>query len=213
MGGCRVRKKHVRAMLGKIANGERVVIARSAGSIGGFAQLAFIAEQFGYAYAGAGFGGLKSEQLMLELVPDPSPEAQARADRNRALYPNADEGVSLPPPVREEVELLKARISFDLASQYTAKQRLALGLPLATVLTAAPCVRFGLHSTAALVAGLLWAAFMLLVPVGLASVRRKRDRYGARLRAAGFIPVTDKLGRMRYVSPGGQLPGRGNPAT
>ncbi|GHH83858.1 hypothetical protein GCM10018793_46960 [Streptomyces sulfonofaciens] len=204
-------KRHVRAMLRKMSSGERVAIARSAGSIGSLARLASVAEQFGYAYAGAGLGGFKSEQLMLELVPDPGPEAQARAERNRALYPNAGDGVSLPPLVREEVELLKARISFDFASQYTAKQRLALGLPVATVLAAAPCIRFGPHSTATLVAVILWAVFMLLVPVGLASVRRARARYGAQLAAAGFTPVTDELGRLRYVSPGGPLPRRGNP--
>ncbi|MEV8566705.1 hypothetical protein AB0436_14210 [Streptomyces sp. NPDC051322] len=182
-----------------MASGERVAIARSTGSVGGLARLAAIAEQFGYAYADAGLGGIRGEQLMLVLVPDPRHEAQARAERNRALYPNAGDGVSLPPLVPQEVELLEARISFDFASQFTPKQRLAVGIPLATAVAVAPCIRFGLHSTAALVAGLLWAAFMLLAPLGLVSIRRKRAQYGARLRAAGFLPVTDARGRLRYI--------------
>lgn len=202
----------MRAMLRKIASGERVRITRRTGSVRSLARLAFVAEQFGYAYADAGLGGFKSAELVLELVPDPRPEAQARATRNRASYPNAGDGVSLPPPVAEEIALLEARISFDLASQFTPKQRVALGVPLMTALAAAPCIRFGVHSTVALVAGLLWAVFMACVPIGLAHTRRKRARYAAVLEAAGLTPVTDMLGRLRYVSPGDRRPVLGNPS-
>ncbi|MFD9608644.1 hypothetical protein ACFWWS_04690 [Streptomyces sp. NPDC059083] len=50
-----------------------------------------------------------------------------------------------------------------------------------------------------------------LAPVGFAISRRLLVTYTARLEAAGFTPVTDENGRKRYVPPGGQLPGHGNP--
>ncbi|WP_405779861.1 hypothetical protein [Streptomyces sp. NBC_00859] len=205
-------KRHIRTMLRTMESGETVKVTRSTGSVRTLARLAFIAQQFGYAYADAGLGGFKSEQLVLRLVPDPGPEARARAARNRELYPNAGDGVSLPPLVREEVDFLEARISFDITTQYTGRQRLAIGIPALTVLAAAPCLRFGVHSTVALVAGIVWAVLMALLPLGLANLRRKRAGYAARLLAAGFTPVTDMLGRLRYVPPGGQLPGRGDPS-
>lgn len=206
-------KKHVRTMMRAMAAGETVTITRSTGSIRGLARLAFLAEQFGYAYAGAGLGGFQGEETVLKLVPDPRPEARVRAARNRKLYPNADDGVSLPPLVREEVEFLEARISFDFTTQFTGRQRVAIAVPLLTALAAAPCLRFGVHSTVALVSGIVWAALMALIPLALAHLRRKRDQYAAQLRVAGFTPATDMLGRQRYVPPGGPLPAPGNPST
>ncbi|WP_175439113.1 hypothetical protein [Streptomyces vilmorinianum] len=52
---------------------------------------------------------------------------------------------------------------------------------------------------------------MALAPVGFAVNRRYAVKYTAQLEAAGFTPVTDRTGRLRYEPPGGQLPGHGNP--
>ncbi|GAA2539600.1 MULTISPECIES: hypothetical protein [Streptomyces] len=54
---------------------------------------------------------------------------------------------------------------------------------------------------------------MTLLPVGFAVNRRFEAKYAVRLQAAGFTPVTDQDGRLRYVPPGGRLPGHGNPFT
>lgn len=205
-----MNKKHMRAMLRTMASGETVKVTRSMGSIRGLARLAFMAEQFGYTYADAGLGGFKSQELVLKLVPDHTPEAQARAARNRELYPNAADGVSLPPLVREEVEFLEARISFDFTTQYTDTQRIAIAVPVLTALAAAPCLRFGVHSTVTVVAVIIWAVLMTLMPLGLASIRRKRAAYAARLQAAGFVQVKDAVGRQRYAPPPGQRPEHGN---
>ncbi|MET8518077.1 hypothetical protein [Streptomyces sp. NPDC005077] len=52
---------------------------------------------------------------------------------------------------------------------------------------------------------------MSLIPVLNVAGRRYKAKYAGRLAAAGFTPVTDQSGRLRYLPPGGQLPGHGNP--
>jgi hypothetical protein len=145
------------------------------------------------------------------IVPDPSPQARARAEQNRAQYPSASGGGALPALVPDEVELLKARIAFDLAARYTEKQlTVIMGVGFSTL---AVCLglQLGADTTAVVVAGIAWAALMAFVPVGLVVNRRYRAKHVARLQAAGFTPVTERSGRLRYLPRGGQLPGHGNP--
>ncbi|MFJ7176883.1 hypothetical protein ACIQXA_10855 [Streptomyces massasporeus] len=204
--------KHVRKMLRRMASGGPVEVAPAMATMKKLTRLAFIAQQFGYAYADVRQGGgPQGDGYVLLIVPDPSPEARARAERNRAAYPDAGDGGALPPLDPGAIELLKARITFDITAKHTDRQRILLAgvgaVPLAVM------AGFGLGSgaTAVVITAVVWAAVMALVPVGLAVNRRYRAKYAALLQVAGFTPVTDPSGRLRYVPPGGQLPGHGNP--
>ncbi|MFF3851012.1 hypothetical protein [Streptomyces sp. NPDC002328] len=123
-------ERHVSKMLRQMAGGETVVIDL-ASTTKKLARLACIAEQFGYRYADI----RKGDRYVMLIVPDHSPEARARAARNWAQYPNAGDGGALPPLAPDAIELLTARISFDITAMHTPKQLLAhtclAGVPLA----------------------------------------------------------------------------------
>ncbi|MFI2377080.1 hypothetical protein ACH5AO_18685 [Streptomyces sp. NPDC018964] len=205
-------ERRVRKMLRQMESGEPVRVVSPMGSMKKLARIASFAQQFGYEYADIRQGGgAQGKGLTLLLVPDPGPAARERAARNRARYPRAADGGELPRPTPEEVELLKARIGYDLATQYTDKQRVALSVGVLTVLALAVALKVGAHTTGLVVVGAVWAALMALVPVGITVNRRYREKQIALLRAAGLTPVTEPGGRVRYVPPGGRLPGQGNP--
>ncbi|MFC8420964.1 hypothetical protein ACFUN7_08805 [Streptomyces sp. NPDC057236] len=170
------------------------------------ARFAAMAQEFGYAYADVRQQG---NQCLIVIVPDPGPEARERAARNRAHHPRAAHGGELPRLAPEAVEILKARITFDVGTMCTDRQTILLA-GIAVVLPALSLgLLLGSGATAVVLAVVLWAALMALVPVGLAVSRRHRTRYAAVLRAAGFTPVTEPDGRLRYVPPGGRPPGPG----
>jgi hypothetical protein len=195
-------------MLREMASGEPVQMTLSAWSWKRLARLAFIAQQFGYEYADL---QLSDNKFVLFIVPDPSPQGRQRAAQNRARYPDADEGVALPPVVPDAIDLLKARMVVDSGSQHTDKLRMGILVFFLTTSAAAICFRLRADTAAVVIVGIVWAALMALLPVLLAYSRRYRAKYAARLQAAGFTPVIDRSGRLRYVPPGGQLPGHGNP--
>ncbi|MEV6881997.1 hypothetical protein [Streptomyces sp. NPDC051135] len=200
-------RRHVRKMLRQMASGEPVEVTLAMATMKKLSRLAFIAQQFGYGYADIRQGGPQGNGFVMLIVPDPGPQARARAAENWARYPNASDGGALPPLVPEEVELLKARITFDITAMYTDRQRILLtgvgAVPLAVPIGFA----LGTGTTAVVLAGAVWAGLMALLPVGFAVNRHFRAKYAALLRAAGFTQVTDQTGRSRYVPPGGQLPG------
>ncbi|WP_199931148.1 hypothetical protein [Streptomyces sp. CB02923] len=173
------------------------------------ARLGALAQQFGYDYAYVKQGaGPRGDGYVMTLVPDPRPEARERATRNRARYPDAADGGALPPVAPEAVRLFKARIAYDLASRLTEKRMLWLAGVAFTLLAGAFAFRFRAHPTALVVAAVGWAVMMAVLPVGVFVNRRYKERNSAMLRAAGFAAVTDAEGKLRYVPPGGQLPGR-----
>ncbi|MER6621478.1 hypothetical protein [Streptomyces sp. NPDC000931] len=205
-------ERRVRRMLRQMESGEPVRVVSSMGSMKKLARLASFAQQFGYEYADIRQGGgAQGKGLVMLLVPDPRPAARERAARNRARYPKAADGGELPRPAPEEIELLKARIGYDLATWYTEKQRVAVAGSAFTLLALAVAVKVGAHTTGLVVVGTAWAALMALLPVGATANRRYREKQTAVLRAAGLTPVTEPGGRVRYVPPGGRLPGHGNP--
>ncbi|MFJ9018594.1 hypothetical protein ACIRPU_01190 [Streptomyces sp. NPDC102259] len=175
----------------------------------GLARLAFIAQQFGYEYANLQL--TSDNKFALFIVPDPSPQARQRAAQNWARYPDANDGVSLPPVVPDEIDLLKARMVVDSGNQFTDKARMAIAVFVFTSLATAIGFRLHADSAAVVIVVIVWATLMALLPVLLAYSRRHRAKYAARLQAAGFTPVTDPSGRLRYVPPGRRLPGHGNP--
>lgn len=201
--------RRVRKMLRKMESGEPVRLEYGMSTMKGLTRLAFVAGQFGYEYADLNIAA--DNKMALSVVPDLSPEGRERAARNRARYPDARDGGALPPVVPEDVELLRARMVFDLGHQHSDKERLALaglgatGLSIGLGLACADSV-VGLA-----VGGGSWAVFMAFTWFGLGANRRRNVEYTARLEAAGFTPTTDQGGRLRYLPPGRQLPGHGNP--
>ncbi|MBC9731204.1 hypothetical protein [Streptomyces sp. TRM68367] len=190
-----------------MASGKPVEVKPAMSTMKNLTRLVFTAQQFGYEYADIWQGGgPQGNGLVILIVPDPSPQSRARAAQNWAQYPNASDGGALPPLVPEAVELLKARITFDITAMYTNKQLILLS-GFAAVPLAVP-IGFALSAgtTAIVLAGTVWAALMALLPVGFAVNRHYRTKYAALLLAAGYTPMTDQNGRLRYVPPGGRLP-------
>ncbi|MFD5481855.1 polyadenylate binding domain-containing protein [Streptomyces hawaiiensis] len=204
-------KRQTRKMLRLMASGEPVELTSPMASVKKLARLAFIAQQFGYEYADARHNsGRNNGALTMLLLPDPSPQARARAGQNWAQYPNAADGVCVPPLVPDAFELLKARINFDLTGKH-AEKRMWYGVFGVTVGCAILALRLGGESSDFIVAGVVWLLFVAIFGIGLVATRKRNAKFAARLRAAGFIPVNDESGRLRYLPPGAQMPGQGNP--
>ncbi len=107
-------------------------------------------------------------------------------------------------------ELLKARINFDLTGK-SAEKRIgygALGVSVGSVIIA---YRLGGTSDDFVIAAVIWLALMAILGIGFVVTRKRNAKFAARLQAAGFAPVTDETGRVRYLPPGGRMPGHGNP--
>ncbi|MFF3416543.1 hypothetical protein ACFYW9_17860 [Streptomyces sp. NPDC002698] len=193
-------RRQIRKMFRLMAQGQAVQLTSPMASVKKLARLAFIAQQFGYEYADVRQGAGRNNALTMLIVPDPGPQAQARAAQNWAQYPKAGDGVSLPPVVPDALELLKARINFDLTGKNAEKRMVyaGIGLSVGCVVLA---VRAGGDSVAFTVAGVLWAVMMVVLGVGLVVTRRRNAKFAALLGAAGFAPVTEEGGRVRYLPP------------
>ncbi|MEV0175388.1 hypothetical protein AB0I00_30245 [Streptomyces sp. NPDC050803] len=203
-------KRQVQKMLGLMASGEPVELTSAMASVKKLARLAFIAQQFGYEYMDVRQSGSRNNALVMLIVPDPSPQARARAAQNWAQYPNAGDGVSVPPLVPDAFELLKARINFDLTGKQAEKRMWwgAGGITLGFVIAVAQA---GGDADAVFYGGLGWAGLLALLAIGLVVTRKRNAKFAARLQAAGFHPVTDESGRLRYLPPGAQMLGQANP--
>ncbi|MET9334236.1 hypothetical protein ABZX78_24070 [Streptomyces cellulosae] len=203
-------KRQTRKMLQLMASGEPVELTSPMASVKKLARLAFVAQQFGYEYADVRQGGGNNSQLKMLIVPDPSPQARARAAQNWAQYPNAHDGVSVPPLVPDAFELLKARINFDLTGK-SAEKRMgygAIGVSIGSVIIA---YRLGGTSDDFVIAGIIWLALMAVFGIGFVVTRKRNAKFAARLQAAGFAPVADETGRVRYLPPGSGTPYGGGP--
>ncbi|AZQ35113.1 hypothetical protein EJ357_17755 [Streptomyces cyaneochromogenes] len=203
-------KRQVQKMLRLMASCEPVELTSPLASVKKLARLAFIAQQFGYEYVDVRQSAGRNNALVMLIAPDPSPQARARAGQNWAQYPNASDGVSVPPLVPDAFELLKARINFDLTGK-NAEKRMAYGAIGLTVGAGVLGVRLGADAAAWITAVIVWVIFMAIIGIGFAVNRKRNAKFAARLQAAGFAPITDETGRVRYLPPGGQLPGHGNP--
>lgn len=185
-------------MLRLMASGEPVELTSPMASVRKLARLAYVAEQFGYQYVHAkSGGGAENKGIKMFIVPDTSPQARQRAAENWARYPQAGDGESLPPYDEQTLELLKARIKFDLASNYTVLAGVG-GVTVACVLL----VVENMGETWALVtAAALWVFGMALAAAMMPFHRKRMRRLAALLTAAGFVQIHDEKGRERYVRP------------
>ncbi|NNN35236.1 hypothetical protein HLK59_33710 [Streptomyces sp. S3(2020)] len=186
-------RRRIRKMLREMSGGGPVSATSALGTIRTLSRLAFYAEQFGYRYASVHEVNRKFQIL---VVPDPDPRALARAAHNWTWYPDAADGGALPPLDADAVAVLKARMSFELATRFTEKQMIGITVFGFTGLAVGPWIKFGL-----VVGGPLWVAFMALVAVLLVANRRYRAKHSAVLESAGFTAVTDPDGRPRYLPP------------
>ncbi|MFE0256971.1 hypothetical protein [Streptomyces sp. NPDC059010] len=200
-------KRQVQKMLRLMAGGGPVELTSPMASVKKLATLAFTAQQFGYEYVDVRQSGGRNNALVMMIAPDPSPQARARAAQNWAQYPDAHDGVSVPPLVPDAFELLKARINFDLTGKHAEKRMgyAAIGLTVGAGILG---VRLGADAGAWVAAFLTWAFFMAIVGIGFAVNRKRNVKFAARLQAAGFMPITDEGGRVRYLPPGAQMPGQ-----
>ncbi|MFF0537010.1 hypothetical protein ACWDF1_00200 [Streptomyces coelicoflavus] len=203
-------KRQTQKMLELMASGEPVQLTSRMSSVKKLATLAFVAQQFGYEYADVRQSGGNNTALTMLLVPDPSPQARTRAAQNWAQYPNAGDGVSLPPLVPDAFELLKARINFDRTGK-NAQKNMGYGALGGTVACVVIALREGGSSDDFLLSGIIWVVLMAALGIGFLVTRKRNAKFAARLQAAGFVPMADETGRVRYLPPGGQLPGHGNP--
>ncbi|MFE5185178.1 hypothetical protein [Streptomyces sp. NPDC056628] len=202
-------KRQVQKMLRLIASGQPVEFTSPMASVKKLAYLAFVAQQFGYEYLDVRQGGRNNALVML-IAPDPSPQARARAAQNWARYPDAGDGVSVPPLVPDAHELLKARINFDLTGRHVEKRMYwVAGCITLSFLVAA--LKADVEGDSVLFAVLSWVGLMALLGVGVVVTRKRNAKFAARLQAAGFTPVRDETGRLRYLPASGHLPGHGNP--
>ncbi|TPQ20238.1 hypothetical protein [Streptomyces sporangiiformans] len=203
-------KRQVQKMFQLMASGEAVELTSAMASVKKLARLAFIAQQFGYEYADVRQGGGQNSSLKMLIVPDPSPVARQRAAQNWAQFPQAASGGPLPPFVPDALELLKARINFDLTGKNAEKRMryAALGFTVACLVLA---LRTGGDGIAFAVSGIFWLLLLGFLGIMVAVTRKRNAKFAARLQAAGFAPVTDETGRVRYLPAGAQLPGQGNP--
>ena len=197
-------KRQVQKMLQLMAAGEPVELTTPMSSVKKLARLAFVAQQFGYEYADARQGG-RNGQVKMFVVPDPGPQARSRAAQNWAQFPQAGDGVSLPPVVPDALELLKARINFDLTGK-NAEKRMGYGAVGISVGAAILAYRLGGESADFVVAGIFWAVMMVVLGISFVVTRGRNAKFAARLRAAGFTPVTEADGRVRYLPPGAHPP-------
>ncbi|MGV9914190.1 hypothetical protein [Streptomyces tendae] len=203
-------RRQTQKMLQLMASGEPVQLTSRMSSVKKLAKLAFVAQQFGYEYADVRQSGGNNAALTMLLVPDPSPQARTRAAQNWAQYPNAGDGVSTPPLVPDAFELLKARINFDLTGK-NAQKNMGYGALGGTVACVVIAFREGGSSDDFVLSGIIWLVLMVALGLGFLVTRKRNAKFAARLQAAGFMPMADETGRVRYLPPGGQLPGHGNP--
>ncbi|MET9394769.1 hypothetical protein ABZY20_30915 [Streptomyces sp. NPDC006624] len=203
-------RRQTQKMLRLMASGEPVELTSPMASVKKLARLACIAQQFGYEYADVRQSSGRNGALTMLLLPDPGPQARARAAQNWAQYPGAADGVSLPPLVPDAFELLKARINFDLTGK-NAEKRMGYGALGVTIGCVVLAFRAGGDSGDFEVAAVVWLLLMAVFGIGLVVTRKRNAKFAGRLQAAGFVPVSDENGRTRYLPPGAQLPGQGNP--
>ena len=202
--------RQVQKMFQLMASGEAVEVASPMASVKKLARLAFVAQQFGYEYADVRQGGGHNSGLKMLIVPDPGPHARQRAAQNWAQFPQAASGGPLPPFVPDALELLKARINFDLTGK-SAEKRMLYGALGGTVGCVVLALRTGGDGVAFAGSGIVWALLLGVLGIGFAVTRKRNAKFAARLRAAGFTPVTDETGRVRYLPQGAQVPGHANP--
>ncbi|SCK33638.1 hypothetical protein H181DRAFT_02755 [Streptomyces sp. WMMB 714] len=213
--------RQVDRMLREMSGAHTVQVVDRWGSTKKLARLVLVAEQFGFMYGDTHQTGGRAPKTVLTLHRDPNPEAQRRAADSAARYPQALNGGDLPgmqpgpkltpvPEAHPHLELLKARVTYDLTGK-NAEKRVLMGAIGLTAGFAFLLVRNLASDRTAVGPVVGWGFFMLIIACGFLWTRRRHKRSADVLRQAGLVPVQDGQGRTRYLPPGAQLPGSHNP--
>lgn len=206
-------------MLQQMAAQNDVVVSSRMTSVTKMAALALVAEQFGFMYGDARQTGARMPRTEMLLHRDPSPEAQQRAAANWQRFPNAANGGDVPgmqpggkpvplPEAVPHVELLKARINFDLTGKNSEKRMMwgAIGICAVIVYWIIRAAVRGQSPVGSVVFGLILLA---VVGAGFLWNRQRNARFAATLESSGLVKAVDETGRTRYLPPGGRLPAQG----
>ncbi|MFG2661648.1 hypothetical protein, partial [Streptomyces sp. NPDC048425] len=156
------------------------------------ATLVSTAELFGYQYAGVWQGAFS---IKLRFMPDPSPQAQARAAQ---YWPFAPQVPGISPQM---LELNKKRVLFDLTGKSALLKRLpVVGVVLFMALLRSLSI---LGDSMGLALGYL-CGMVVLVGVGVWVNFLRHKKAGAYLQTAGFVRHEPSLGQVFYLPPGSQ---------
>ncbi|MFI9155456.1 hypothetical protein [Streptomyces sp. NPDC053367] len=206
-------------MLQQIARQQDIVEITPQGSARKAAALAYVAEQYGYAYGMAYRTGFRNSLVQVRMYRDPRPEARVREAATIAAHPQAGNGGTVPgleegslkprPEAVGAVAVLKDLVTFDVMAQYVANRRQKTMVYLAcAVLTVLMLID---RSPVEAVASGGVVALLCTVAFTVGAVRR--GKIAQRLTNAGFAVVRDEHGAQRFLRPGQQLPGHTNPFT
>lgn len=210
--------QRIRKMLQEMVGSDAVAVSSPMASVKKGAALAHVAEQFGFTYAGARQHGYRNSQLSVVLVRDPRPEAEQRAAATTAQYPHAGGGGPVPglqqgtlkplPEAQPAVDLLKARITFDITGK-GAEKRILLGMAavVAGCLIGA-VVKGGGTGGAFFGYGVVAVLLCAVLGGGLLWTRSRNSTAERLLQSAGLQQTRDDAGHVRYVWPGLQPPGQ-----
>ncbi|MEV5438563.1 hypothetical protein AB0K80_21485 [Streptomyces sp. NPDC052682] len=197
--------RHLKPLMRQIATQDVIEVVQP-GDWATAGALAYVAECYGFRYAGARLVG-RYKILHVRLVRDTSPAAQQRAAANLAAFPDPGKGRPVPgmylgsltpvPETEQEVATLATLIQYDATlAAANRKQLLAMacGFPVLFVLLAVVTGKYAVV--------LPLAVLMPLFLLGSLRINAaRRAKLAERLRAAGCTPVRDADGRERYVRP------------
>lgn len=199
-------ERHLSSLMRQLATQDHVELIHPFAEHKTFGALVYIAECFGFRYAGVRLVG-RHKTLHVHLVRDHQPWAQQRAAANIAAFPQVGAGGPVPgmylnsltpvPEAQPDVDLLIALIKYDaLVEAGNPRQLLTIGggsgavLLLLALLTGAYAVLLPL--------AVLMPAFMF---GALRINTTRRAKLAAQLTAAGCVQVRDDAGRERYTRP------------
>ncbi|MGP3690443.1 hypothetical protein ACTVZO_38090 [Streptomyces sp. IBSNAI002] len=210
-------ERHIAGMLQQIARQQDIVEIAAQGSTPKAAALAYVAEQYGYAYGMAYRTGFKNSLVRVRMYRDPHPDARVREAATIAAHPQAGNGGAVPgleqgslkplPGAAGAVAVLKDLVTFDVMALYVAdRSQKVKGYLACAVLTA---LLFIERSPVEAVASGGAVALLVTVAFNVGTIRRRK--IAQRLTDAGFLTVRDEQGVQRFLRPGRQLPGHTNP--
>lgn len=197
--------RHLKPLMRQIATQDVIEII-DPGDAGTAGALAYVAECYGFRYAGVRLFG-KHKLLHVRLTRDTGPAAQQRAAANLAAFPDPGKDRPVPgmylgsltpvPETQAEVDLLATLIQYDRTVAATNRKQLitlAWGSAALFLLMAPVTGKYAVLLPLAV----LMPAFLL---VALRANAARRAKLAQKLTAAGCTPVRGGDGEERYVRP------------
>jgi hypothetical protein len=198
--------RHIAALMRQIATQDRIELVHPFAEWPTFGALAYIAECYGFRYAGVRLAG-KQKMAHVQLVRDTCPEALQRAAVCRAAFPDPGPGRPAPgmylgsltpvPEAQADVDLVTTLIRYDAAGAAANRGQLLAMAWAGPALFGLLAVLTGKYAVL-LPLAVLTPAFLL---GALRINTARRAKLAERLVAAGCTPVRDEAGREGFVRP------------